>query len=498
MIGCEPRQYVFVQRVWPAVGIGLLMLWLSVCGASPRTATGAELWVGGAMVDITPELPVALDGFRGMRISKKPATSIWATALALESRDGEKVLDQAVMVSCDIIAIREGILAKVREKIQPRSADLDLNKVFLNRTHTHSAPVTTDGKYTLPDSGIIQPGEYAEWMTQRIAEAVLQCWRNRRPAKVGWGQGQAVIAQNRRATYADGTAQMYGKTNRPDFRGIEGYEDHNLEVLFFWDQQDRLVATAINVACPSQEVGGNALHADFWHPVREKLREKHGADLLVLAWTGAGGDQVPQLMYGRPADERMRKLRGNLTRLDEISRRIVNAWQDAYDGAKNDRRTGVVLEHSVQQIDLPWRKVTEAEAADARQQAEKYAKDPAQRWNHGWHQRVVDRYEAQQAGTAGSFSMELHALRLGDVAIATNEFELFTDYGVQIKARSPAIQTFIIQLTGSAGYLPNERAVRGGGYSAVIQSSRIGPEGGQVLVDRTVEALDGLWKKSAK
>ena len=75
---------------------------------------------------------------------------------------------------------------------------------------------------------------------------------------------------------------------------------------------------------------------------------------------------------------------------------------------------------------------------------------------------------------------------MGDVAIATNTFELYTDYGVQMKARSPAVQTFIIQLTGSGGNIPSERAVRGGGYGAVIQSSRIGPAGGQVLVDRTV------------
>ena len=58
---------------------------------------------------------------------------------------------------------------------------------------------------------------------------------------------------------------------------------------------------------------------------------------------------------------------------------------------------------------------------------------------------------------------------------------------------SPAVQTFVIQLTGSGGYLPSERAVRGGGYGAVIQSSRIGPEGGQVLIERTVEAIKTLW-----
>jgi hypothetical protein len=64
-----------------------------------------------------------------------------------------------------------------------------------------------------------------------------------------------------------------------------------------------------------------------------------------------------------------------------------------------------------------------------------------------------------------------------------------------MKARSPAVQTFVIQLVCSGGYLPTERAVRGGGYGAVIQSSRVGPEGGQSLVDQTVRAIEELWKK---
>ena len=89
--------------------------------------------------------------------------------------------------------------------------------------------------------------------------------------------------------------------------------------------------------------------------------------------------------------------------------------------------------------------------------------------------------------------MELHVLRLGDVAIATNSFELFTDYGIQMKARSPALQTFVIQLAGRGSYLPTVRAAQGGGYSAVPESNQVGPEGGQVLVDRTVAAIEKLW-----
>ncbi|MBL9151505.1 MAG: hypothetical protein JNK37_03430 [Verrucomicrobiales bacterium] len=90
--------------------------------------------------------------------------------------------------------------------------------------------------------------------------------------------------------------------------------------------------------------------------------------------------------------------------------------------------------------------------------------------------------------------MELHALRLGDVAIGTNDFELYTDFGIQMKARSPAIQTFVVQLAGPGTYLPTERAKAFGCYGAVIQSSQVGPEGGQVLVEETVAAWAELWK----
>ena len=473
----------------------LLLLSLVFVFAAP-SLPAAQLHVGAATIDITPDQPVALDGQRNVRISKKVDTHLFATALAIESREGDRVLDQVVFVSCDLVAIRQGILAKVREKIGDRLPGVDLKKIFLNATHTHTAPVTVEGRYALPETGIMQPAAYAEWMTARIADGIIEAWQKRQPGKVAWGQSQAVIAQNRRPYYADGTAVMYGNPDSPNFRGIESYENHNIEVLYFWDAADKLMATIVNVPCPSQEVGGNStVHADFWDPVRSRLRDKHGKDLHVLAWTGAGGDVTPRLAYGSAADERMRKLRGNLSRLDELARRVANAWEEALDGARNDIQSDVVLQHQVQDIELPYRKVTILERSAAMTEAAKFKDDPKQQWNYLWNQRVVDRFTAQQEGTLQPFLMELHTLRLGDVAIASNEFELYTDFGVQMKARSPAVQTFVIQLAGSAGYLPTERAMKNGGYGAVIQSGQIGPDGGQLLVEKTVESLKGMWEK---
>jgi hypothetical protein len=473
------------------IRISLLLLASWIASA---TLTAAELHLGAATVDITPDEPVALSGQRNVRISKKPETPIQASAIALESREGDRVLDSAIMVSCDLVAIRQGVLEQTREKLATLAPDFPLEKLFLAATHTHTAPVMIEGRYHLPAEGIMQPAAFVDFLTTRLAQAAAEAWKNRAPGRVAWGQSHAVLARNRRPYYADGTAVMYGKTDTPEFRGIEGYEDHSVDVLFFHDNTDRLVATIVNVPCPAQEVGGGtSIHADFWDPTRRLLREKHGDDLHIIAWTGASGDVTSRDIVNKPADERMRRLRGNISRLDELAARLVRAWEEAYEGAKNDLRDEVVLRHQVATIDLPYRIVTPAERAAAAAEAAKFKDDPAQRWNWRWNQGVVDRYEAQQAGTQEPYRMELHALRLGDVAIATNDFELYTDFGIQMKTRSPAVQTFIVQLAGPGTYLPTGRAAAHGGYGAVIQSSQIGPAGGQVLVEETVARWKELW-----
>ncbi len=173
-------------------------------------------------------------------------------------------------------------------------------------------------------------------------------------------------------------------------------------MLCFWDDQDKLFGTAINVACPSQEVeSGSAVNADFWHNVRESLRAQYGADLLVLGWTGAAGDQSPHLMYSKASEERMRKLRG-LTRLEELSRRIVAAWEEAYEGASQERHTDAVLMHQVQTIELPERMVTREEAFDLEAKVLLLSTDPKQKTRMGWHQASNSRWCGSEWGLVGN------------------------------------------------------------------------------------------------
>ena len=484
----------------PLVIVGFLInILLSLQGG-----LAAELLIGTAVADITPAEPVAVSGQFHLRIAKTVETPVTANVIALESLEEGLSRDVAIMVSCDLLYIPSDVLELVRKAVRVRLPDLNTRKIFLNGTHTHTAPVLMLDKYPIPEEGVLQVEQYRSFLAKRVADTIVQAWNRRSEGSVTWGLSHAVVAYNRRAVYADSSARMYGKTDMAEFRNLEGYEDHDVNTLFLWNDLGELVGAVVNVSCPSQEVESrSAVNADFWHPVRLALRERYGEQLCILAWTGASGDQSPHLMYRKAADERMRKLR-SLNRLDEIARRIVRAVDDAYGAVKNERHADVSLIHKVEMIRMPMRLVTEAEYTEAKEAVEKAAaqieqnSDAAMREYRRmkWYGITVDRFEKQRTEPKPKYEMELHVLRIGDVAICTNSFELFTDYGIRIKARSKAVQTFVVQLVGPGTYLPTEKAIRGGHYSAVVHSSLVGPEGGNVLVNRTLNIINSLWTES--
>lgn len=483
-----------------------------------------KVFIGWAEKDITPNRPVILFGQFHSRISETVHDPITVTTLVLTDDD-----EQAIMVSCDLCAIPHSILERCREEIHRQVPEIDINKVILNTTHTHTAPCLLEGVYPPPPDYVMTPTEYADFFVARVTEAVVEAWNNRAIGAVSWGFGHAVVGHNRRVVYfddislrqgyksmdgaiLDGTSKMYGNTNDPNFSHIEGYEDHSVDMLFTWDESGNLTGMIINLACPSQETEQERyISADFWNEIRAEIRKRFGKHIFILAQCSAAGDQSPHLLLYKQAEDRMLKLRG-LSMREEIGRRVANAVEDVLPYAQKDIQTTLAFKHIVKTINLKRRLVTEEELARIKEEysrLEKWqTKDPIEETIRfvcmGRCKAVIERYEEQKEQK--TLPMELHVIRLGDIAFATNGFELFLDYGLRIKARSPAIQTFIVQLgpgilantdpflTGS--YLPTQRAIVGRGYSANIYDNEVGPEGGQELVEHTVKLLSELWEGS--
>ena len=486
------------------LGVSVLSLASMLYAASPAedpgAASGGKLLIGWASKDITPARPVALAGQFHVRISKYVHDPITATALAIESAGENGVNEQAIMVSCDLVGIEQEIQGRLRDMVKPKLPEFDTSKLFLNATHTHTGPVTAEGRYPEQGEEVMTPTEYIDFLLNCLSEVVVEAWESRKPGGVSWAMSQAVVGHNRRAVYSDGSARMYGSTDREDFECIEGYEDHSVNLLFFWDQDAEPTGIVINLACPSQVTEGEYyLSADFWHEVRTELRKRYSESLFLLPQCSAAGDQSPHFLLLGRAEENMRNRKG-VSEREEIAIRIADAVDYVFPIAKSGIRANVPLKHLVEDLQLPVRKVTEEELARAKSEYDRLmAKQPIDENSSDFshlrrNKSLIDRYEQQEK--APFYQMELHVIRLGDIAIVTNPFELFLDYGMRVKARSKALQTFVVQLAcATGGYLPTARAVAGGGYGAEIASNRVGPEAGQVLVDRAVEVIKEFWDK---
>lgn len=510
--------------------------------------------IGWAMRDLSINGPVNLPGQFYVRISEKILDPITATALVMEG-NGEL----AVMVSLDAGTTRGSIQDIIREKVSKLIPGFPVMKITLSVTHTHTGPgfypanpklqflkpgQKPDNKdpYAIPTSFKIIPGEEVrEYITDEITSMIKEAYDNRAPGGIGYGYGYATVAHSRRVLYFDdvskrpgaisnsthavnGHAVMYGNTNDPKFSGYEAGADPFINFLFTFDAKKKLTGAIINAPCPSQNSEAITMQsASFWNEVKVMLRKKYG-NIFILTQCGAGGDLSPRILHYRGAQERRFKLKygrerafaEEFERMD-IAERIFAAFNEVYSWAKKDIHTSPKLLHDVRTVKLTKRPVLKSEYEEAVRELAKLEKvkfkeegdDPQKALMENSHlvsgrnrwKGIIDKYEEQK--TEKKLPMEMHVIALDEVAFATNRFELFMDFQHRIQARSPFLQSFIVQLSAVAGedggtYLPTERAFRNKGYGASRFCNRVGAKGGQELVEATLKVMNMLAEKMKK
>lgn len=481
---------------------------------------------GWGAADITPKRTAELYGQYYHRVAKAVRDPLSVTALALEQRSADKARGQAILVSCDQAMVDRGLVQTARERLKERIPDFEPSRLVVSATHTHNAPTAFDRlKWWKHDPALLSPEEFRDVLLDAVVSASVQAWSGRAPAAVGVASGLASIGHCRRPTYLDGSAEMYGATNRPDFAGMEGGEDDAVGLVAFWDARGALTGMLVNVPCPSQVMEATyVVTADMYGEMRRLLRGRYGQNVHVVCQVGAAGDQAPRVLT--------QPHRGGPTYWDEagmleLGSRLAGAVAEAFPRAEKVRRESVLLLHETLTPRLPVRAVSPQQYAQAQAElAALSAGEPEDSRAPGSaYSRFVQKTREREApDRPGPYDdknedfvlmrnleavvqrfhlcrrepdhpIELHVLRLGELALSTSPFELYQDYGLRIRARSPAALTLHAQLScDSAGYLPTERAVAAGGYGALVANGLIGPEGGQLLVEHILTALRALFE----
>ena len=496
-----------------------------------------KLLIGWAEESIVPEKKVSLQGQFYERISEYVESEITVTAMAVSS--GKQ---QLILVSADVCSANSGLLKMAREKFAKICPGVDPRNLVVAATHTHTSlkmtNPTMDAKQrwgtvsvleeflpqdkmykelVTPDENVITPAEAAEFFTDKVALAAKRAWDNRAEAYYANEFGRAPIGMCRRVSYDDGSGQMWGDTNTANFVALEGGNDSGMELLYVFDANKNLTGIVANIACPAQILEQRSfISADFWGRAKANLRKRFGDHIFLLGVSGAGGDQCPRDLVrwvqpetpikdpnvcrpnyiNRKADPSMFDISGCNKAGKRIANEIVSVFEEI-----TEYHDDPVFVHKVMDLDLPLRKATMEEYHKAVREIEYYVAKNADKevFDFADNARMhvyagtIKRYREQQFTEV--YPIEYHVVRLGNIAIATNPFELFLDYGNRIKARSLAEQTFIVQLCCGAGsYLPTEKAEKAGHYSAYISSGNVGHEGGDLLTRTTITEINKLFK----
>lgn len=498
------------------------------------TATSSTLLIGWGQRDITPDQTVIITGQFYPRVSEGVLDPLSVSALAIESNhQGQK--DYVIFATFDLVAIPDSFRTLLREQIKALLPEIDGRKVILHATHTHTGPEVRyeeddlqflSGNTLFERTGVEldveDPRVTALKIARQGAQAIADAWNSRKPGGISFGLTHATVGYNRRVCYYNGPAVMYGQTNHPDFSHIEAGADTTVNLLYTWDDQNKLTGVAINLACPSQmRENMYQLSADYWCETRQELRRRLGEKLNIISLNAPSGDVVPpkrmtDLNYR--AEQRMLELQGR-TGCEEIAHRIADAVTRILPVMEKVIERDLPLVNQNHELELPRRTLSQQDVDDALALADKlmaeyetliaainadpsvkqkdphwYVKPSSAYRRSKWNREVARRYEKQK--TSPTIKIVSNVVRLGQLAFATNPFEYYTDYGQQIKVQSKAIQTFLIQHVGSGTYLPTERAVKGGSYGALPASTPIGPDGGRLLAQWTIQTINALFPEA--
>ncbi len=509
-----------------------------------------QLNIGWGKRSLAPDFPVPINGQFYMRVSLGSYTPVLASAMVLEN--GE---DQVIFVSCDMVSVAPDLLLKVQTLLAAEAPEIQGNKLIINATHTHAGPCSLDlGDY--PRNVEMKEGEEVRiFLARQIADAVKEAWNSRAPGSIAYGYGFATTGHSRRVIYfddigqrmgarpgiaIDGHGKMYGKTNDEMFSSYEAGTDSFINLFYTFDKDEKLTGAVINVPCPSQ-TNENAwvLHASFWHQVREKLTARYG-EIGVVGQSAAAGDLSPRQLHYRDAEwrryqlkypEKIAKFMANpmpfpnmekltpeerenahrtycieFMRAEDIASRITAAFDEVLEWAAKEKFTDPELRHEVRVVDLQRRMFPGEMMEQEKKNHENFMAEEmileGDKWAQLSHNSVlnsrrnrcggvVKRYEIQQEQPM--IPSDIHVVRIGNIAFATNRFELYMDYMHRIQARSPFEQTFIVQLVtgpnGSGSYLATVRGEENKGYSASPYCNQVSPAGGQQLVEETLKIL---------
>ena len=449
-----------------------------------------SLQAGAATANITPWLGIEVPGGHRTRYAESVDDELLAKALVLDNGDV-----QIALVTCDLIAMPQGLADAAKARIAARCGIPPAN-VMINATHTHTAAGIADLLGTNEDE------EYVAWAPLKIADAVEIATRRLEPARVGFATAhEDRISFNRRWHMRDGTVRMNPGAGNPDLVKPTYPKDPEITMLYVEGADGRPIAAVSNFVL--HYVGtdnGLAISADYFGHFHRLLQRYLDPQCVGLLWNGTSGDinnndYSGQRKWTASGHEQAIKMANVLAGHLITEIQLMEMHDELELGA------------AVGTFEFTRKTITDEDLA----MAEKILAVPAGTYSDydsgpfSWvvgqtlpHQ-LSDVYAVECQRLARmplTHTAPVQALRLGDAAIVALPGEIFVEFGLSIKERSPAAPQFVVSLAnGYIGYVCTDKALtEHGGYETWAGNSSLGGVGtGLAMEECAVELLGRLF-----
>jgi hypothetical protein len=392
-------------------------------------------------------------------------------ARALVLCGGAHPRESVVLASLDICALSGADAANIRRRAE-RLTGIPAERMIIAVTHTHSGPATY-GYFNPKEKG------YVARAIPKVAATIARAARALRPAAVGVGAGkEGTVSQYRRLLADDGHVVMNWEPFPPErLVGPLGVVDPELGVLKVAGAGARGQTLGIlfnHAGHPNVLSGDNYLiSADYPGRAEALIEERLGGMALFL--NGAQGTMDIDGLRDR-----------DLAGIERIARALADAVAAEAQRIRPSPRARIRCYQA--RYAIPARKISAREFAWAQTVLRKTGgkvKPVADGVGDDYKANLYLRLRRTQDKL---IPLEQVCVVVDDAAFISFPGELFTEIGMEIKARSPFRHTFIIGLAnGSVGYLPTRRAIQEGGYEP--ETRELDDSGERIVVSQSLALL---------
>ncbi len=443
------------------------MLAVLCCGAG-SAAKADSLRVGSARVDITPASDPA-----NPPTGKYAHEKLYVRAIVLDSGPA-----RAALIGADQGGLPDALWVPASKQI---AAELNcpVENIVMSATHTHSgwgpgASPFGSGR-PRPQGGFqaVDPNQPPPPIVAQIVDAVRQAKAKLQPASFGFGTGMSYLNVSRDNI----DAETHRWTQAPN---LNGASDKTVAVLKFSAPDGELIAVYFTYAMhPVNGFLSGFISADFAGAASRYVEQAYGDKVVAVFAQNASGDQNP--LYLRASTNGMAsrsavKITGNVLAREPVEAPLRDGKVTAVpmDPQVRDNLERVMDAEGVLLGEEVIRVMSNTSRMDSNPRiwaAQNTATCPGRK-----------RLDNAREGTPGSYedgdpvNMRLGVLRIGNVALASVNGEIYTPIEQRLKERSPLADTVMVTLANGAansGYVPDDPSF--GEYTFQVLGSRLKP-----------------------